>query len=164
MVRGMSAREYKHVRDMVRDDFGVGKSSVSRGFVRASAADVKALAERRFDSERLAAVVVDGVVYAGKTMAVPLGITEDGTKRILGLRQRATEHAEVCTAIIPALGWRPDNNQPPPMSAGSAVRDLLRITHSARDNRGVACFLAPNIRAIIGRTRRCSPIRFRHDG
>jgi hypothetical protein len=76
----------------------VAKSCVSRGFVRASAADVKTLAERRFDSERFAVVIIDGVEYAGETMVVTLGIAEDGTKHILGLRQGATENAQVCSA------------------------------------------------------------------
>jgi transposase-like protein len=106
MVRGVSTREYEHVVDMARDGFGVGKSSVSRRFVRASAADVEALAERRFDSDRLAAVIIDGVVYAEETMIVALGITEDGTKRILGLRQGATEHAEVCAEMLEDLHAR----------------------------------------------------------
>src|SRR6516165_8246850 len=64
MVRGVSTREYEHVVDMTRDGFGVAKSCVSRGFVRASAADVKTLAERRFDRERFAVVMIDGVEYA----------------------------------------------------------------------------------------------------
>jgi transposase-like protein len=84
----------------------VGKSSVSRGFVRASAADVKALAERRFEGDRFAAVMIDGVEDAGETMVVALGITADGTKRVLGLRQGATENAEVCTALLEDLVGR----------------------------------------------------------
>jgi len=103
MVRGVSTREYEEVVDMARDGFGVGKSSVSREFVRASAADVKALAERHFDGDRFAAVMIDGVEYAGETMVVALGITDDGTKRVLGLRQGATENADVCTALLEDL-------------------------------------------------------------
>jgi putative transposase len=106
MVRGVSTREYEHVIDMARDGFGVARSSVSRNFVRASAADVKALAERRFDGERFAVVMIDGVEYAGETMVVALGITEDGTKRVLGLRQGATENAAVCTALLEDLRER----------------------------------------------------------
>ena len=41
MVRGVSTREYEHVIDMAREGFGVDRSSVSRQFVRASAADVR---------------------------------------------------------------------------------------------------------------------------
>jgi putative transposase len=106
MVRGVSTREYEQVVDMARDGFGVTKSCVSRGFVRASAANVKALAERRFDGERFAVVMIDGVEYAGETMVVALGITADGTKRVLGLRQGATENAEVCVALLEDLRER----------------------------------------------------------
>jgi transposase-like protein len=114
MVRGVSAREYEDVIDTARDGFGVGKSSVSRGFIRASAADVKALAERRFDGDRFAAVMIDGVEYAGETMVVALGITDDGMKRVLGLRQGATENADACTALLEDLVGRGlDTGQPP---------------------------------------------------
>jgi transposase-like protein len=106
MVRGVSTREYEDVIDTARDGFGVGKSSVSREFLRATAADVKALAERRFDGDRFAAVMVDGVEYAGETMVVALGVTEGGMKRVLGLRQGATENAEVCTALLEDLVGR----------------------------------------------------------
>src|SRR5262245_11236103 len=106
MVRGVSIRDYEDVIDIAREGFGVDKSSVSRDFVRASAADVKALAERRFEEVRFPVVMIDGVEYAGETMVVALGIMEDGTKRVLGLRQGATENAEVCTALLEDLGQR----------------------------------------------------------
>jgi putative transposase len=106
MVRGVSTREYEHVVDMARDGFGVAKSSVSREFVRASAAEVKALAERRFNGQQFPVLMIDGVEYAGETMVVAMGITEDGTKRILGLRQGATENAVVCTALLEDLRER----------------------------------------------------------
>jgi putative transposase len=103
MVRGVSTRDYQDVVDVARDGFGVAKSSVSRDFVRASAADVQALAERRFEGVHFPVVMIDGVEYAGETIVVAMGITEDGTKRILGLRQGATENAEVCTALLEDL-------------------------------------------------------------
>jgi hypothetical protein len=52
MARGVSTRDYAIVIDLTPEGFGVEKSSVSRDFVRASAAHVKALAERRFDGMR----------------------------------------------------------------------------------------------------------------
>jgi putative transposase len=106
MVRGVSTREYAHVVDLARDGFGVAKSSVSREFVRASAAEVKTLAERRFEGQRFPVVMIDGVEYAGETMVVVMGITDDGTKRLLGLRQGATENAAVCTALLEDLRQR----------------------------------------------------------
>jgi transposase-like protein len=61
---------------------------------------VKAFAERRFDGERFAVVLIDGFDYAGETIVVALAIAEDGTKRIFGLRQVATENAAVCAALL----------------------------------------------------------------
>ena len=127
MVRGVSTRDYEEVIDVARDGFGVAKSSVSREFVRASAAGVKALAERRFDGERFPVVLIDGVEYAGETMVVALGITEDGTKRVLGLRQGATENAAVCGALLEDLVGRG-------LDAGRAtlfVLDGSKALHSA---------------------------------
>ena len=113
MIRGVSTRDYAEVVELAREGFGVAKSSVSRDFVRASAADVKALAERRFEGVRFPVVMIDGVEYAGATMVVALGITEDGTKRILGLRQGATENAIVCVALLEDLQARGlDTSQP----------------------------------------------------
>src|SRR5262245_52518080 len=106
MVRGVSTRDYGDVIDLTRDGFGVQKSSVSRDFVRASAAQVKALAQRRFDGLHLPVILIDGVEYAGETMIVAAGITADGTKRVLGLRQGATENAAVCVALLEDLQAR----------------------------------------------------------
>jgi putative transposase len=99
-------REYEQVIDLTRDGFGVAKSSISREFVRASSAQVKALAERCFDSQRFPVVMIDGVEYAGEMMVVAMGITEDGMKRILGLRQGATENATVCMELLEDLQQR----------------------------------------------------------
>jgi hypothetical protein len=63
MVRGVSTRDYENVIDLTPDGFGVEKSSVSRDFVRASAAQVKALAERRFDGMHFPVIMIDGVEY-----------------------------------------------------------------------------------------------------
>lgn len=100
MVRGVSCRDYQAVVENARGGFGVKKSSVSRNFVRASAASVKELAERRFDEQRFVAIFVDGVEYAGTTMICVLGVTADGNKTILGLREGATENAEVVTCLL----------------------------------------------------------------
>ena len=106
MVRGVSTRNYEIVIDLTRDGFGVQKSSVSRDFVRASAAQVKALAERRFDGMHLPVIMIDGVEYAGETMIVAAGITANGTKPVLGLHQGATENATVCVALLEDLQTR----------------------------------------------------------
>jgi putative transposase len=113
MVRGVSTRDYANVIDLIPDGYGVQKSSVSRGFVQASPAQVKALAERRFHGTHFPVILIDGVEYAGETMIVAVGITADGTKRVLGLRQGATENAAVCVALLEDLQARGlDTSQP----------------------------------------------------
>lgn len=106
MVRGVSTRDYEQVVDLGREGFGVKKSSVSRGFVKATAAEIKTLAERRLDDARFVALFIDGKEYAGETMLVALGITETGEKRILGLRQGGTENAEVVASLLEDLRER----------------------------------------------------------
>jgi transposase-like protein len=100
--------------------------TVSRDFVRASA-DVQALAERRFEGQQFPVVMIDGVEYAGATLIVAMGIAEDGTKRILGLRQGATENAAVCVALLEDLQARGlDTSQPTLL-----VLDGSRALHAA---------------------------------
>ena len=106
MVNGVSCRRYEQVVDLAREAFGVQKSSVSRNFVRASARQVQELAERRFDQERFAVIFIDGQAYAGEMMITALGITLSGEKRILGVRQGATENAIVCKALLEELRAR----------------------------------------------------------
>jgi len=113
LVRGVSTRNYEEVVDLAREGFGVKKSSVSRAFVKASATAVEELSLRRLDQQRFLAIFLDGVEYAGETMLVALGITETGEKKILGLRQGASENAAVCTALLEELHERGlDTSQP----------------------------------------------------
>jgi transposase-like protein len=84
----------------------MSKSAVSRCFVQATARSVEQLVERRFDGVRFAALVLDGVEYAGEVLVVALGITVEGTKCVLGLRQGATENTQVCAALLEELRER----------------------------------------------------------
>lgn len=106
LVNGVSTRRYEQVVHLARQGFGVKKSSVSRGFVRASAQEVERLAQRRYDDERFAVIFIDAQPYAGQMMVVALGITTSGEKRLLGLRQGATENAVVVTSLLEELRER----------------------------------------------------------
>jgi len=113
MVRGVSTRDYQGVVELAREGFGVRKSSVSRSFVVVSAQEVRQLAERRFDGVRFPVIYLDSVVYAEESMTVALGVLENGCKRVLGVRQGATENAAVCTALLEDLQQRGlDTSQP----------------------------------------------------
>jgi len=127
LVRGVSCRDYEDVVDLAREGFGVKKSSVSRSFVKASAKEVQQLAERRFDGVRFPVIYIDGTPYAGEAMIAALGITEDGQKRLLGLRQGATENAAVCTALLEDLCARGLDTSSPTL----LVLDGAKALHAA---------------------------------
>lgn len=106
MVRGVSCRDYEGVVDLAREGFGVKRASVSRAFIKASSQQLEALAQRRFEGTRFAAVFIDGVDFDGEMMIVVLGVEPDGSKRILGLRQGATENAVVVRSLIEEMRER----------------------------------------------------------
>jgi len=106
ILHGVSGRNYEQVVGQVRESFGVKRSSVSRAFVRATAERVRELCERRWDGERFAAIMIDGKSFAREMMVAVLGITADGAKQILGLRQGATENAQVCKELLEFLRER----------------------------------------------------------
>ena len=79
------------------------RSSVSRAFTTASAKKIAELCERRLDDTRFPVVFIDGIGWADTTMVVALGISEDGSKRVLGFREGATENGEVSKALLEGL-------------------------------------------------------------
>lgn len=106
VLHGVSGRNYEQVVEQVRESYGVKRSSVSRAFVRSTTDRVRELCERRWDGVRFAAIVIDGKSFAREMMVAVLGITVDGAKQILGLRQGATENAQVCTELLELLRER----------------------------------------------------------
>jgi putative transposase len=97
--------------DCAQKGFGLKKSSVGRALKRALADEVRKLSNRRWDGVRLVAIYIDATPYAGESMVAAMGITVRGDKHILGLRQGATENAEVCKDLLEDLcerGVAPD--------------------------------------------------------
>ncbi len=103
MVRGVSCRDYEGVIESAAEGFGVKRSSVSRAFTTASAKKIAELCERRLDDTRFPVVFIDGIGWAETTMVVALGISEDGSKHVLGFREGATENGEVCKSLLEEL-------------------------------------------------------------
>jgi len=106
MIRGVSCRNYAAVVGGGLESFGIKRSSVSRAFKAATSAKVKRFSERRWDGVRFVAIYLDGTDYAGQMMLVALGLKADGTKQVLGLRQGATEKAEVVKDLLVDLWSR----------------------------------------------------------
>jgi len=80
------------------------KSAVSRAFVARTRTALEQLLGRDLSELELAVVMIDGIDLADVTHVVALGITTDGTKIPLSLREGSTENATVATALLSRPG------------------------------------------------------------
>jgi putative transposase len=103
LVRGVSCRSYAGVVDTIQASIGISRSSISRAFIEASQERVRQFYARRFDGRRFIAVFIDGVQFKRQRVIVAIGITTDGTKVVLSVRQGATENARVCIDLLEEL-------------------------------------------------------------
>ena len=95
MMRGLSTRNYGAVVKEFHEAYGVEKSAVSDSFIEASREKLQELMERPLGELRLCTVLIDGTPFRDRQMIVALGISTDGRKIVLGLREGATENASV---------------------------------------------------------------------
>jgi transposase-like protein len=103
VIGGVSTRKYHKVLPQVADSVGIAKSSVSRRFIEASAAQLATLQKRRFDDVDLLAIYIDGIVVAGRHVLVAIGVDVTGSKHLLGLADGATENARVVKDLLSDL-------------------------------------------------------------
>lgn len=100
LMMGLSTRNYgKAIREFT-EAYGLDKSTVSERFIEASRQKLKAMMERRLDKLNVCALLIDATPFQGQQMVAALGISNDGQKTILGLRQGATENATVAGELL----------------------------------------------------------------
>jgi transposase-like protein len=103
IVAGLTSRNYHRAVQSVLDGYGIEKSSVSRQFVAASAAELKKLCEKKLDDLDLVAILIDGIHLGKQVLVVALGIETIGEKHVLGLWQGATENTTVVKELLEDL-------------------------------------------------------------
>jgi putative transposase len=103
IVAGLTSRNYHRAVDSVLEGYGIEKSSVSRQFVAASAAQLKQLCEKKLDGLDLVAILIDGIHLGRQVLVVALGIESSGKKHVLGLWQGATENTTVVKELLEDL-------------------------------------------------------------
>jgi putative transposase len=130
IVHGVSARNYERVVEETREGFGVKRSSVSRHYVRVTAERIRQFCERRWDEVRFVAIIIDGKSFARETMIAVMGITVRGEKRMLGLRQGATENAQVCKELLESLRERGVNTDVPTLFVLDGAKALRAAVKS----------------------------------
>jgi putative transposase len=108
MLAGVSARKSQRVAEPVGEDVeevarSTSKSSTSRSLVAGTRVALDELLSRDLSDVELAVLMIDGIELAEMTHVVALGITVDGTKIPLSLREGSTENATVATAPLSDL-------------------------------------------------------------
>jgi len=103
VLYGISCRNYESAAEAIPGAIGLSSSSVSRSFVEASAAKLKAFQERDLSGDDIVAIFLDGKSFAEEMMVVALGVTIAGDKRVLGFVQTDTENERVLTPFLRSL-------------------------------------------------------------
>ena len=103
VLYGVSCRNYEAAAEAIPGAIGLSGSTVSRGFIQASAAQLREFQERDLSGEDVVAIVLDGKTFADATMVIALGITLSGAKRFLGFVETDTENARVLTLFLRTL-------------------------------------------------------------
>jgi putative transposase len=106
LMLGLSTRKYGQAVRQFSEAYGLEKSAISEHFIDASRTKLKEMMERRLDKLKLCALLIDATPFAGQQMVAALGISQDGRKTILGIRQGATENATVVGELLGELANR----------------------------------------------------------
>ena len=103
LLRGISTRDYSEVKKKLDAELPLSKSSASRAFTRASQKDLDLINGRDLGDETYCCIMVDGIEKAGVHAVVALGFTKTGHKRLLGLREGATENTVVVKDLLQSI-------------------------------------------------------------
>ena len=97
LLAGVSTRRYGAVIGKMADTVGVSKSAVSR---EASERVLEELMERRLDGWDLLVIYLDGIQFGDYHVLGAVGVDVEGKKHVLGVREGASENAEVARALL----------------------------------------------------------------
>ena len=134
LMSGVSTRHYERVVPELAERCGVSKSAVSREFAAASAEQLQALAERRFDEMELLVIYLDGVQFGEHHVIVAVGVGSDGHKHLLGLAEGASENATVVRRLLEELvqrGLTPDHRRLFVIDGSKALRAAIDAVFGA---------------------------------
>jgi transposase-like protein len=129
IMRGLTTRRYSDVTREIEQAYGIEKSTVSEHFIEASRQRLQKLETRPLEEHCLCAMLIDGTCYADQQVIVALGITLQGNKVVLGLRQGATENSTVVRQLLEDLKERGVDFEVPRLyvlDGGKALHSAVR--------------------------------------
>jgi transposase-like protein len=106
MVLGVTTRKYARSLEAVDDAVrvrGTSRSAVSRRFVAATQAALRAFLQRDLSDLDLGVLRIDGVHLAEHVILAALGIDAQGKKHVLGTWEGSTENATACRELLADL-------------------------------------------------------------
>jgi transposase-like protein len=105
LLRQVSTRNYAGAIDDCLEGYGVTKSSVSRHWKIATAAELEKLCQRAVPPD-LVALLIDGQYFRGECLVAAVGVDKAGHKHVLGLWHGATENSTVVRELLADLRER----------------------------------------------------------
>ena len=105
LTHQVSTRNYAAAIDDCLAGYGIDKSSVSRQWKAATAAELQKLIQRAVPTD-LVALLIDGQYFRKECLVVALGVDKQGKKHVLGLWQGATENSTLVRELLADLRER----------------------------------------------------------
>jgi putative transposase len=105
LTHQVSTRNYAAAIDDCLEGYGIDKSSVSRQWKAATAAELQKLCQRPVPAD-LVSLLIDGQYFRKECLIVALGVDKAGQKHVLGLWQGATENSTLVRELLADLRER----------------------------------------------------------
>jgi putative transposase len=128
LLSGVSTRRYAGVLPKMAKTVGVSRSQLSRKLIQAGAKLLQGLMSRSLEALQILVVYIDGVVIAGQSVVVAIGVDSQGAKHLLGLTLGATENATVVTDLLADLvkrGLSPERKRLFVIDGSKALRSAI---------------------------------------
>lgn len=135
LLAGVSSRRYATVLPKMAATVGVSRSQLSRKLIQAGARLLEGLRARRLETLDILAVYIDGLVIAGQSLVVAMGVDGCGDKHLLGMKLGATENARVVSDLLAELierGLNPDDKYLFIIDGSKALRAAIQRSFGDR--------------------------------
>ncbi|MCY4233920.1 MAG: transposase [Bacteroidetes bacterium] len=97
---GLSQRNYKQATQECAESFGLSASTVSRIFKEHTVEILHDFEQRDLSRQRYVVVMMDATKIRNKHIMIGVGITESGTKTVLGFTELHTENAQAIERLL----------------------------------------------------------------
>lgn len=132
VAAGVASRRYASTLDPLppgEQERATSKSSVSRRFVALTASQMAQWLSEPIGERNVRVVMIDGKVFADHSVLIALGITENGEKIVLGMREGTTENAAVTKELLRDIigrGLSPEQRILFVIDGGKGIRKAIR--------------------------------------